>query len=162
MTSLPLDGSGRHAVYTGRSTCWPVLVGMAVGAFSLATIARPISMPWSDVALPLLLALVATLVSVLTASSVRTTAGPNGLTIHWGVLGWPRCTYRLDEIDLAEVIDVPWWLVSYGLWWTPKRTQCTIRRGPTVRLTLRNRRTITVTVPDPNAAVAALRNAKNQ
>jgi hypothetical protein len=158
MTSLPNQGPSRH-VYTGRSTCWPIVACFALVAVLLPITARPGDAPWSDVALPLLLVAVGVFVSVLTASSVRATAGPNGLTIHWGVVGWPRCTYRLDEIEHAEVIDVPWWLVSWGLWWTPKRTCCTIRSGPTVRLTLRNHRTVTVTVPDPNAAVAALRAA---
>ncbi len=33
---------------------------------------------------------------------------------------------------------------------------CTVRSGPTVKLLLRNRRVVTLTVPDPAAAVAAL------
>jgi hypothetical protein len=107
----------------------------------------------------LILLAVGVLAEVLTGSSVRATAGPNGFTIRWGLIGWPRCTYRLDEIERAEVIDLPWWRVSYGLWWTPRRTNCTVRSGPTLRLSLRNQRTVTITVPDPAAAVAALHEA---
>jgi len=108
---------------------------------------------------PLVLVAIGVLANVLTASSVRATAGPNGFTIRWGLVGWPRCTYRLDEIERAEVIDLPSWRVSYGMWWTPKRTNCTVRNGPTLRLSLRNGRIVTVTVPEPAAAVAALREA---
>ena len=54
------------------------------------------------------------------------------------------------------MVDVPGWRVTYGLWWTPKRTSCTIRSGDTVRLVLTNRRIVTVTVPDPHLAVQAL------
>jgi hypothetical protein len=94
---------------------------------------------WGDLvlAVPLLLVAVGSLANVLTASSVRATAGPNGFTIRWGLLGWASCTYRLDEIEHAEVIDLPWWRVSYGFWWTPKRTNCTVRSGPTPLLNAR-------------------------
>ena len=106
---------------------------------------------WGDLVFvaPLLLVAVGSLTNVLTASGVRATAGPNGFTIRWGLLDWPSCTYRLDEIEHVEVIDLPWWRVSYGFWWTPSRTNCTVRSGPTVRLSLHNQRTITITVPDP-------------
>ena len=60
-----------------------------------------------------------------------------------------------------EVIDLPWWRVSYGLWWTPRRTNCTVRSGPTLRLSLRNQRTVTITVPEPAAAVNALHEASD-
>lgn len=109
--------------------------------------------------LPLLLVSVGALANVLTASSVRATAGPNGFTIRWGLVGWPRCTYPLDKIASAEVIDLPWWRVSWGFWWTPRRTSCTVRTGPTVRLSLSNGRVVTTTVPGPAAAVAALHEA---
>lgn len=67
----------------------------------------------------------------------------------------------LDDIERAEEIDLPWWRVSYGFWWTPKRTNCTVRSGPTVRLSLRNGRIVTITVPEPEDAVAALREASS-
>jgi hypothetical protein len=156
MTSLPFPGSGGHAVYTGRTTNWPIVASTCLGAFLIVVMPRGATTPWSELAVPSLLVSVGVLATVVTTSSVRTSAGPNGFTIHWGLVGWPRCAYRLDEIERAEVIDLPWWLVSWGLWWTPKRTCCTIRSGPTVRLTLRNHRTVTATVPNPHAAVAVL------
>ena len=156
MTSLPIAGSGRHAAYTGRTTSWPMVASTCIGALLVVLIGRQDTAPWSDLSVPLLLLAIGSLANLLTASSVRATAGPNGLTIRWGPIGWPRCHYRLDEIERAEVSDLPWWRVSWGFWWTPKRTCCTVRSGPTVKLTLRNRRTVTVTVPEPHAAVAAL------
>jgi hypothetical protein len=160
MTSLPNTSSGRHAVYTGRTTSWPMVASTCLGALLVVLMSRQANQAWGDLTVPLLLVAIGVLANVLTASSVRATAGPNGFTIHWGLIGWPRCTYRLHEIEHAEVIDLPWWRVSFGFWWTPRRTCCTVRSGPTVRLTLRNDRTVTVTVPNPHAAVTALHAAK--
>jgi len=114
--------------------------------------------PWTDpvIMVPLLLIAIGVLADILTASSVRATAGPNGFTIRWGSFGWPRCSYPLDRIARAEVIDLSWLRVSWGFWWTPWRTSCTLRSGPTVRLSLTNGRIVTVTVPEPATAVAAL------
>jgi hypothetical protein len=161
MTSLPTAGPNQYAVYTGRTTSWPMVAATSAGTILIVLMGKNSNGNWGDPMFVVLLILVAigVLAEVLTGSSVRATAGPNGLTIHWGLIGWPRCTYRLDEIERAEVIHLPWWRVSYGLWWTPRRTNCTVRSGPTLRLTLRNQRTVTITVPDPAAAVAALNEA---
>ena len=161
MTSLPIAGPGQYAVYTGRTTSWPMVAATSVGTLLLVLMGKESDVAWSDLmfVVPLILVAIGVLAEVLTGSSVRATAGPNGLTIHWGLIGWPRCTYGLDQIEHAEVIDLPWWRVSYGLWWTPRRTNCTVRSGPTLRLSLRNQRTVTITVPEPAAAVAALREA---
>lgn len=161
MTALPIPGPDRYAVYTGRTTNWPMVAVTTVGLLPLALMSKGADVPWSDVVvvLPLVLILLGVLGEVLTSSSVRATAGPNGLTVHWGLIGWPRCTYGLEDIERAEVVHLPWWRVSFGLWWTPWRTNCTVRSGPTLRLTLRNRRVVTITVPDPAAAVAALMDA---
>lgn len=161
MTSLPIPTPHQYAVYTGRTTSWPMVAATSAGALLLVLMSKQSNIAWDDptVVVPLLLVAIGVLGEVLTGSSVRATAGPNGLTVHWGLIGWPRCTYHLDDIDHAEVIDLPWWRVSYGLWWTPRRTNCTVRSGPTLRLSLRNRRTVTITVPDPTAALAALNEA---
>lgn len=138
-----------------------MVASTCVGAFLVVLMGREADGAWSDrlFVVPLLLVAIGALANVLTASSVRATAGPNGFTIRWGVVGWPRCTYRLDQIASAAVIDLPWWRVSWGFWWTPKRTSCTVRSGPNVRLTLCDHRIVTITVPEPAAAVAALREA---
>jgi len=161
MTSLPITDPSRHAVYTGRTTSWPMVATTCVAALFVVLMGKESNGAWGDLVfvVPLILVAIGILANILTASSVRATAGPNGFTIRWGLFGWPRCSYRLDEIDHAEVIDLPLWRVSYSLWWTPRRTNCTVRSGPTVRLSMRNGRIVTVTVPEPAAAVAALREA---
>lgn len=158
MTLPPIPTADRYSIYTGQVTNWPMVVLSSVLAvpFVGMTVADGL---WWEIALPLALALAGILVNVLTASSVRATAGPNGLTVHWGLIGWPRARYALDDIRLAEVVHVPWWRVSWGFWWTPWRTCCTVQSGPTLRLTLRSGRTVTVTVPEPASAVAALHHA---
>jgi hypothetical protein len=162
MTSLPIARQHHYAVYTGRTTSWPMVAATSAGALLLVLMGRQSGTAWTDLVfvVPLMLVGVGALAEVLTGSSVRATAGPNGLTVHWGLLGWPRCTYQLEEIERAEVIELPWWRVSFRLWWTRRRTNCTVRSGPTLRVRLRNGRTVTITVPDPAAAVAALRDAQ--
>ena len=113
----------------------------------------------SDLVILLLIIGVGVLLEVLTSSSVRTAAGPHGVTVRFGVLGWPRCTYPLAQIAHAEVIDLKPWSVAYCFWWTPHRTCCTLRSGPTLRLTLHSGRTVTITVPDAPAAVAVIHEA---
>ncbi|GGK38421.1 hypothetical protein GCM10010124_34130 [Pilimelia terevasa] len=157
MTASAWAGPGRYAIYTGRATNWPVVALSAVLAVPLLIMGKPAD--GRAAAVPLLLVVVGVLAEAVTAGSVRTTAGPNGVSVRFGLFGWPRCTYRLDQIAHAEVIDLPLWRVAYGFWWTPRRTCCTVRSGPTLRLTLRTGRTVTVTVPDAPAAVAALREA---
>ena len=162
MTTSPLAGGSTLAVYTGRTTSWTTVASTCFAAVLLVIMAMSAGEPWGDpvVVVPLLLIAVGVLADVLTSSSVRATAGPNGFTIRWGWFGWPRCSYSLHQIEHAEVIDLSWWGVSWGLWWTPWRTSCTLRTGPTVRLRLTSGRTVTVTVPEPDAAVAALHAAK--
>ena len=114
-------------------------------------------------AIPLLIAAVALLITVLTGLSVRTAAGPNGVSVYCGVVGWPRRTYRLEEIERAEVVDLSpsLWRVSLGFWWTPRHTYFTVRTGPSLRLALHTSRSVTITVPDPHAAVTIIREAKS-
>ncbi len=161
MTPPPTADVDPYTVYTGRTTSWAMVASGCVGAVFVVFMGKDSNGSWSDrwFVVALIVVAIGVIVNVVTASSVRATAGPNGLTIHWGLVGWPRSTYHLDEIDDAEVVDLPWWRVSYAFWWTPKRTNCTLRSGPTVRLSLRNQRIVTITVPEPAAAVAALRKA---
>jgi hypothetical protein len=151
--------AGPYSIYTGRATNWPVVLVSAVLLVPLGVAARS-QQTWWDVAVPMLVFVAFVALYALTGSSVRTTAGPQGVSIHFGLLGWPRAGYRLDEIERAEVIDLAPWYVSFGFWWTPWRTCCTVRSGPTLRLLLRNGRTVTVTTSRPDAAVAAVHEAK--
>lgn len=153
---------GRQTIYTGRTTNWPVVALSVVLALLLIVVGASGDGDgsWSGFAVTVALISLGILLEILTGSSLRASAGPNGLDVRWGLIGWPRCTYRLDQIASAEVVDLPLHRVSYGLWWTPRRTNHTIRTGPTVRVTLTSGRIVTVTVPDPARAVEALVDAR--
>ncbi len=94
MTKSLAAGSSQHAVYTGRATNWSMVTAMSLGALLLVPMAKDFPATSGDLmlALPPLLIAAGVIVNLLTACSVRATAGPNGLTVHWGLLGWPRCT----------------------------------------------------------------------
>lgn len=144
-------------VYTGRETNWPSVVISGLLLIPLIGMASAPDAPGGPVAVVVVLAFVGFLAEVITASDVRATCGPQGVAIHWGFAGWPRAHYELADIQDAWVVQIPWHSVSYGFWWTPARTVCTVRRGPALRLRLLSGRIVTVAVPDPHAAVAALR-----
>ncbi|MGI8329832.1 hypothetical protein ACRYCC_07685 [Actinomadura scrupuli] len=160
MTASGFSGTDRYSIYTGRATNWPIVTGSAVLLLLLVLGGGP-NGSWRDLA-SILISVAGVVLFALTGSSVRTTAGPNGVSIHFGALGWPRCTYHLDQIQHAEVIDLHPLSVAFGFWWTPRRTCCTVRSGPTLRLLLSNGRTVTVTTSHPHAAVTAINDAKAQ
>lgn len=143
-------------IYTGRATNWTSVVISGLLLIPLIAMGFGSGSTPSAVVLVVLLALLGLVAEVLTASDVRATCGPQGVAVHWGFAGWPRARYALDDIQGASVVAIPWWAVSYGFWWTPTRTVCTVRSGPALRLRLRSGRTVTITVPDPHAAFAAL------
>jgi hypothetical protein len=146
--------------YTGRATNWTSVVVsglLLVPLLGLALTSGPVRSTGAAVTV---LALLGLLGEVVTASDVRASCGPHGVSIRWGFLGWPRARYALDDVRDASVVHVPWWAVSYGFWWTPTRTVCTVRSGSALRLRLGSGRTVTVTVPDPDRALAALRVAR--
>ncbi|WP_197350646.1 hypothetical protein [Streptomyces bathyalis] len=154
-------GRGRYSIYTGRVTNWPMVVLSVVPMAPLLVMGGSSNENWRGFVVPLLVAAAVGLVNALTGSSVRTAAGPNGISVRFGPLGWPRCTYGLEQVERAEVIDLHPWYVAFGFWWTPRRTYCTVRSGPTLQLTLRTGRTVTVTVPDARAAVMAIHEAQS-
>ena len=167
MTASALPGPGRYSIYTGRATNWPLVVALGAALMVPPLLLGSLSQgSWLDPAgpaIPLLIAAAAVLLIGLTGLSVRTAAGPNGVSAHCGVVGWPRRTYRLEEIERAEVIDLKpsLWRVSLGFWWTPRHTYYTVRTGPALRLALHTGRSVTITVPDPHAAVTIIREAKS-
>ena len=143
-------------IYTGRETNWFSISISGLLLIPLIVLPFPSESSPSTLGLMMTLALVGFLAEVITASDVRATCGPRGVAVNWGLLGWPRARYALEEIQDAWVVDVPWRSVSYGFWWTPSRTICTVRRGPALRLQLLSGRTVTITVPDPREALTAL------
>jgi hypothetical protein len=158
VTASAFSGPGRYSIYTGRATNWFMVVLSTALVVPLLVIGNA-GAGWRAYLVPLLVVAAGVLLNLLTATSVRTAAGPNGVSVRFGLLGWPRCTYRIEQIEHAEVVDLPIWNVAFGFWWTPRRTYCTVRSGPALRLTLGTGRIVTITVPDPHAAVAAIRAA---
>lgn len=144
-------------IYTGRETNWTSVVISGLLLIPLVGMATASGSAPSTGVLVIVVAMVGILAEVLTASDVRATCGPQGVAVHWGFVGWPRAQYALDDIQDARVVAIPWWAVSYGFWWTPTRTVCTVRSGPALRLHLHSGRNVTITVPDPHAALTALR-----
>lgn len=161
MTASAFAGRGRYSIYTGRVTNWPLVVLSVVPMAPLLVMGGTSNESWGGLAVPLSVAAAVVLVNALTGSSVRIAAGPNGVSVRFGLLGWPRCTYDLEKVERAEVIDLHPWYVAFGFWWTTRRTYCTVRSGPTLQLTLRTGRTVTVSVPDARAAVAAIDEARS-
>lgn len=143
------------STYTGRETNWASVTLSGLLLIPLVGLASAGSVDRTVVVVGLL-ALVGLLAEVVTASDVRVTSGTQGVSINWGFFGWPRAKYAHDDIAAASIVEIPWWAVSYGLWWTPWRTVCTVRRGQALRLRLHSGRIVTVTVPDPQSALAAL------
>ena len=103
------------------------------------------------------MATLAVLVSVLTVSSVRTSAGPRGVTVHFGVLGWPRFRYPVASIRSVEETRVTSSQWTWGLTWSPRRgLALALRSGPAIRLVLTNGRAVTIGVPDAARTVEVL------
>ncbi|SNY34454.1 hypothetical protein [Paractinoplanes atraurantiacus] len=150
-----------YSIYTGRSANWPLVAALSAALLAPLLLLGGLSHgSWLDPAGPALPAALL-LVVALTGLSVRTAAGPNGVSVRCGIAGWPRHTYRLTEIDDAEVVDLQpsLWRLPLGFWWTPNDTYYAVRNGPALRLTLRSGRRVTITVPDPHAALTTLREA---
>lgn len=156
--------AGTSTVYTGRSTNWPLIWLSIVLAVPLLAMGASSQGSWTSSGLiaPLAVAGGAILVNLLTGTSVRSTTGPNGVTVHFGVVGWPRFRYRLDRIRHATAVDLRVGPCSWGIWWSPRRgLLLTLRSGPAIRLELTNGRIVTISTPDAAAAVAALDRARN-
>lgn len=83
------------------------------------------------------------------------------MTVHFGVFGWPRFRYPLERIARADVVDVPVYFWGCVMYWSPRRgLMLTLRSGPALRIVLTNGRRITVSTPDPEAAVRAIEAAQ--
>jgi hypothetical protein len=148
--------------YSGRSTNWVALVLTVAAAVPLVVLGRPAGESWaSPAAVPLAVVVACVLVTVFTASSVRALAGPGGVTVHFGVFGWPRFRSPIERIAQAEAVLIPPSHWAFGMYWSPRRgLMLTLRTGPALRLVLTNGRRITVSAPDPEAAVGAIEAAR--
>jgi hypothetical protein len=151
-----------HSVYTGRTTNWPMIWLTTALVVALVALAPGSEGSWTEVGLlvPLLVAIGAAAVNLLTATSVRATAGPQGVTVHFGVFCWPRFRYPIERIRHVEAISIPSSQWAWGLYWSPRKgLMRTLRTGPALRLTLNKGRHVTISTPNPAAAVDTLTRA---
>lgn len=88
---------------------------------------------------------------------VRVTAGPYGLVVALGPLGWPRVKVALDRIEDVTVEHVE--PMAYGGWGyrlVPGARGVIVRRGPGLRVARRGRPDLVVTVDDARTAAGVL------
>jgi hypothetical protein len=150
---------GTRTVLTGRVTNWPMIWVTVALVIPLFVMAGPSRGDWNDAGflVPVAVIVLAIVVNVLTLSNLRTTAGPHGLTVHFGVFGWPRFRYGTERIRTVAATRVTASAWSWGIDWTPRRgLRLTLRSGPAVRLELVNGRKVTVSVRDAERVVAVL------
>ncbi len=141
-------------VYSGRVTNWPLFWVMNVLAVALIAFSGVPHVAWA----PIVVAAVVVLAANLTVTSVRTTAGPQGVAVRYGVLGVPRFRYPLGRIAGAEAVDIPVSRMGgWGIHWSPWRgTRLTIRSGPSLRLHLVGGAEVTISADDPQSAVKVI------
>ena len=147
-------------VITSRATSWLAVLLSAVLVVPLFVMGAGSKGSWTapDFAVPVGIALVAVLINVVAATSVRTFAGPNGVTVHCGVFGWPRFHYPLERIAHAEATNIAAWrAAAWGAYWSPRQgLMLTLRPGPALALTLTDGRRVTVSTPEPQRVAALL------
>jgi hypothetical protein len=152
-----------HTLYSGRTINWFAL-GLTT-AIAVPLLALGVANgSWSGVGfIAAAVIVVPLLVNLLTASSVRSIAGPNGVTVHFGAFGWPRFRYPLDRIRDAEAVEISLslWRWGWGISSSPRNgLWLTLRTGPALRLTLTDGRRVTISTPHPENAVRAIADAR--
>jgi hypothetical protein len=144
--------AGERAVWSGRARAvWALPAGavlVAAGALTLALAGR-----WWDPGLVLLIA--GTM--MLGFTSVRVTVAARGVSVAYGVLGLRLTRIRLPRIASAAVVELRSFSFGYrgslALFGT---AAVILRRGPALRLTLRDGKTFIVTVDDAATGAALL------
>ena len=148
-----------HTVYTGRATNWPMIWLTTAVTVPFLWMARGSGDSWANPGLliPLLAMVAAAVLNALTASSVRTVAGPKGVTVHFGAFGWPRFHYPIERIARAEAVQLSPSIWNWGIYWSPRcGLMLTLRNGVALGLVLTNGRKVTISTSDAAAAAAAI------
>ena len=143
--------AGERAVWSGRARAvWALPAGavlVAAGALTLA-LAR-----WWDPALVLLIAGVL----MFGFTSVRVTVATRGVSVAYGVLGLRLTRIPLSRIAAAAAVELRSYSFGYrGSLLMFGSAAAVLRRGPALRLTLRDGKTFIVTVDDAETGAALL------
>jgi hypothetical protein len=144
--------AGERAVWSGRARAvWALPAGavlVAAGALTLALAGR-----WWDPGLVLLIA--GTM--MLGFTSVRVTVAARGVSVAYGVLGLRLTRIPLSRIASAAAVELRSFSFGYrGSLLMFGTAAVILRRGPAVRLTLRDGKTFIVTVDDAATGAALL------
>lgn len=147
-------------VYSGYTTNWPAVVLSVVGVIPLLVLALAGSADDPIVWVSGALILLAVAVTVVWSTSLRVTVGPRGVSVRFGVFGWPHLSYPIERIASVEPATLSPLSTGWGIWWSRRDgLRLTLRKGPVIRLTLVSGRRVTINVEQPDAAVATLRAA---
>lgn len=93
-------------------------------------------------------------------SRIEVFADRRGLTVHYGLVSWPRTRIPIERIEAAAPIDVS--PAKWGGWGYRgsvtlfRRAAVVLRGGPGIHLTLTGGKVFVVTVDDPGTACAVL------
>ena len=138
---------GERAFWTATlSARWPLLLGLVTVLVVL--VLTQLVEPWFA------LVLLAPALITTTFSRIRVTADRSGLTVRYGLLGWPGTFVPLSRIAMAQAIDVrptDWGGWGYrGNLTLMNRAAVVLRAGPGIRLDLHDGKVFVVTIDDPD------------
>jgi hypothetical protein len=143
--------AGERAVWTGRARAgraWPAGVLLLAGGLLAGVVAAQ----WAAGA-----ALLAAGVAMLSFTSVRVTVAARGVTVGYGALGLRLTRIPLRKIASAEAVEQKARAFGYrGSLRVFGAAAVILRRGPALRLTLRDGKTFLVTADDAATGAALL------
>jgi hypothetical protein len=145
---------GKRVAYSSWAVNWI----LAVSGASIGLVMVLLAIFLSGHPLGLLISGIIVIIVSVQFSSLRVTAGGNGVIARYGPFGQPRFRFSRDSISEAAARDVTICDVGgLGLHWSPWRgTRLTVRTGPTLQLSMVNGCTVLISVADPDHAVRAI------
>jgi hypothetical protein len=142
-----------HEAYSSTVTSRShLLVGLGITVATAVVVSvLGASAPATVICVGLLLA------TSLFVSTVRVVVGRGHVTLGQGPLAWPRRDIPFELVTRAEAEDLSTrQAFGSGVGWRWRTTRLTIRRGPTLVLTLGSGEVIRVSTRDPGQAVALI------
>lgn len=154
---LPSAGAGHDTVWVGSSSNrWLALLGVVLGGGMM--LLAPLVSWW------LLLAAAAVLLACVTVAVLQARCDATGLTVRYGLLGWPVQRIPMAEIESAHVVDLdPMEWGGWGYRWSPQQNgaAAVTRRGPAIVVQRVDGRRFAVTVDDAATGAGVLNDLRN-